>query len=136
MSDTNSNELKKALDGERISARKSFGEAKLMLASFTLATQATSDRLVLGDLPQGSVLHLIRCNSSVALGSAKLSLGSAAEASTFGKAATILTANTAVTWSNGMGYECTKRTRVYATVSGAALPSSGTLSFSVLYAVD
>lgn len=103
---------------------------KRFRASITLASQASGDTIVLADLPAGVLFDFAMVTTSVTLGTATLSLGTAASATAFSPAATYTTANVpalACSAAAAAAAPLSATTRVIATIGTAALPASGTL---------
>ena len=108
------------------------GRVKRFRASFTLASQATTDTLQLFNLPAGATLAYAVITSSVSLGSSTLALGIAGTTGKYRAAATF----TAVDTPTLVGTAATvgaadpalsAEETVIGTIASAALPASGTL---------
>ena len=139
MADVNSQQLADAAKNQRVYSRFSNGEAKLQSCAFTLpkAALAVDARLVLCKLQEGAVLHRIEVSSSVALTGCQFKIGSNTDDDAYGASKAVAAVNTtAVAWTKGAGVEMKKETTLYATLKGAALPTTGSVHFSVLYARD
>jgi hypothetical protein len=104
-------------------------------AVVTMASQTTSDTIVLGVLPKGSIFLYGILNNSATLGSSTLAFGITG---TTGKYRAALAKTTTVPEVFGVGgnhgVTLTANETVFATIAGATLPSSGTFSVSLFYA--
>jgi hypothetical protein len=114
------------------------GRLKRLRASFTLATQTTSDTLLIGNLPAGAVFAYGVYNASVSLGgTATLAIGivgttgkyAAATAYTATAPTLFGTVATAAASDAGLAAE----EQVIATIAGASLPASGTITIDLFY---
>ena len=114
------------------------GRLKRLRATVTLASQATTDTLQLGNLPAGAVFAYGVLNSSVSLGSSTLAIGISGTTGKYRAAATFTSTDTptpfgpaveAAASDAGLSAEQT----VIGTIASAALPSSGTLVVDLYY---
>jgi hypothetical protein len=105
-------------------------------ASITMASQADGDTIVLGKLPQGARFAGLEITVSASTGSATLAVGVPGTPAKYKAAGAVTTTNVpqpfglaAAMAQDPLAAEET----VIATIGGAALPSSGTLVFDLLY---
>lgn len=108
------------------------GRVKRFRASYTLASQATTDLLQLFNLPAGATLAYAIITSSVSLGSSTIALGTAATAGKYRAAATFTAVDTPTLVGTAATVGAadpalTAEETVIATIGAAALPASGTL---------
>lgn len=116
------------------------GRLKRLRATVTLASQATTDLLQLGNLPAGSVFAFGMINSSASLGSSTLAIGISGATGKYRAAATFTSTDTPTLF--GLAVEAaasdaglsTEQT-VIGTIASAALPSSGTLVVDLYYSI-
>ena len=109
---------------------------KRLRASFTLNSQATTDTLVFGNLPAGSVFAFGAITSSVTLATSTLAVGTSGTTGKYRAAATHTTANAPQIFgvaSAVAGTPLTADEQVIGTIAVAALPSSGTLVVDLYY---
>lgn len=113
---------------------------KRLRASFTLATQTTSDTLVVGNLPVGAVFAYGKLTTSVSLGSSTLAIGITGTTGKYRAAATFTATDTPTDFGPatqiavsdaGLSAEET----VFATIGAASLPASGTLVIDLYYSM-
>lgn len=112
---------------------------KRLRASFTLNTQTTSDILVLGNLPAGSVFAYGVYNGSVTLGgTATLAIGITGTTGKYAAATAFTAANAPVLFgtvaqmaASDAGLPADEQ--VIATIAGASLPASGTITIDLYY---
>lgn len=116
------------------------GRLKRLRATVTLASQATTDTLQLGNLPAGAVFAFGVLNSSVSLSTATLAIGISGTTGKYRAAGTFATADTPTMFGPaveeavsdaGLSAEQT----VIGTIGTAALPSSGTLVVDLFYSM-
>lgn len=116
------------------------GRLKRLRATVTLASQATTDLLQLGNLPAGAVFAYGLLNSSVSLGTSTLAIGISGATGKYRAAATFTATDTptpfglaveAAASDAGLAAEQT----VIGTIATAALPSSGTLVIDLFYSI-
>ena len=114
------------------------GRLKRLRATVTLASQATTDTLQLGNLPAGAVFAFGVLNSDTSLGSSTLAIGISGTTGKYRAAATFTSTDTptffgkaaeAAASDAGLSAEQT----VIGTIASAALPSSGTLVVDLYY---
>ena len=114
------------------------GRLKRLRATVTLASQATTDTLQLGNLPAGAVFAYGVINSDTSLGSSTLAIGISGTTGKYRAAATFTSTDTptffgkaaeAAASDAGLSAEQT----VIGTIASAALPSSGTLVVDLFY---
>jgi hypothetical protein len=113
---------------------------KRLRATVTLASQATTDLLQLGNLPAGAVFAYGMLNSSASLGSSTLAIGISGATGKYRAAATFTSTDTPTPF--GLAVEAaasdaglsTEQT-VIGTIASAALPSSGTLVIDLFYSI-
>lgn len=111
---------------------------KRLRATVTLNSQSTSDTLVLGNLPSGSVFAYGVLTSSVSLGSSTLAIGPAASTGKYRTAATFTSTDTPTMFGNTAAVSAadtgsTADEQVIGTIASAALPASGTLVVDLYY---
>lgn len=115
------------------------GRLKRMRATVTLASQATTDTLLLGNLPAGAVFAFGVITTGTSLGSSTLAIGTAAAAGAFRAAATFTSTDTptlfgvTATGPAASADGAATETPVLGTIASAALPSSGTLVVDIYY---
>ena len=116
------------------------GRLKRLRATVTLASQATTDTLQLGNLPAGSVFAFGVLNSDTSLGSSTLAIGISGTTGKYRAAATFTSTDTPTPFGKaveeaasdaGLSAEQT----VIGTIASAALPSSGTLVVDLFYSI-
>jgi hypothetical protein len=116
------------------------GRLKRLRATVTLASQATTDTLQLGNLPAGSVFAFGVLNSDTSLGSSTLAIGISGTTGKYRAAATFTSTDTPTFFGKaaeeaasdaGLSAEQT----VIGTIASAALPSSGTLVVDLFYSI-
>lgn len=113
---------------------------KRMRATFTLASQATTDTLVIGNLPAGATFAFGVLTSSVTLGSSTLAIGISGTAGKYRAAATFTAADTPTFFGTAAqagaadpGLSADEQ--VIGTIAAAALPASGTLVVDLYYSM-
>jgi hypothetical protein len=116
------------------------GRMKRLRASFTLATQTTSDTLVIGNLPAGAVFAFGHLVSSVSLGSSTLAIGIAGTTGKYRAAAVFTAVDTPTPFGvatqvaqSDAGLSADEQ--VFATIAAASLPASGTLVIDLYYSI-
>lgn len=116
------------------------GRLKRLRATVTLASQATTDTLQLGNLPAGAVFAFGVINTSASLGSSTLAIGISGATGKYRAAATFTSTDTPTMFGlaveeaasdAGLAAEQT----VIGTIASAALPSSGTLVVDLFYSI-
>lgn len=112
---------------------------KRMRATFTLASQATTDTLVIGTLPPGATFAYGVLNASATLGAtATLAIGPSTSTGKYRAAATFTTANTPTFFGVNAPVAAdplTAEETVIGTIAAAALPASGTLVVDIFYSM-
>lgn len=111
---------------------------KRLRATVTLASQATTDTLLLGYLPTGSVFAYGVLTTDTSLGSSTLAIGTSAAAAAFRAAGTFTSTDTPTLFGKaaqvaGSDSGVSADTAVIGTIAAAALPSSGTLVVDLYY---
>ncbi len=106
-------------------------------ASITMASQTTSDTIVLGVLPAGSIFAFGMITASATLGSTQVAIGITGTTSKYKAAGTFTNADTptlfgVATVMAGTAALTAEET-VFVTISAATMPSSGTLVFHLYY---
>lgn len=111
---------------------------KRMRATVTLNSQATTDTLVLGNLPSGATFAYGVVTASVSLGTSTLAIGPSASTGKYRTAATFTATDTPTLFGNtaavgvsdpGLAADET----VIGTIATASLPASGTLVVDIFY---
>jgi hypothetical protein len=117
------------------------GRVKRLRSTITLASQTTSDTLLLGNLPAGAVFAYGVLTASASLGSSTLAIGYAGTTGAYRAAATFTSTDTptmfGVTATGPAAAEAgaTTETPIIGTIAAATLPSSGTLVVDVYYSI-
>lgn len=110
---------------------------KSIRASFTLASQTTSDTLVIGNLPAGATFCGGELVSDVTLGAtATLAIGISGSTGKYRTAATFTATDTITPFGNALsmnGSPLSAETQVIGTIAAASLPSSGNLTIFLFY---
>lgn len=116
------------------------GRLKRLRASFTLNTQTTSDTLVIGNLPAGSVFAFGKLTSSVSLGTSTLAIGITGTTGKYRAAAAFTAVDTPTDFGpatqvaqSDAGLSADEQ--VFATIATASLPASGTLVIDLYYSI-
>lgn len=115
------------------------GRLRRIRGTFTLNTQTTSDTLVIGDLPAGATFAFGVYNGSVSLGgTATLAIGITGTTGKYCAATAFTAANAPVLFGTvaQMGASdpaLSADERVFATIAGASLPASGTITIDLYY---
>lgn len=107
---------------------------RVFRATIPLAAQNVGDTIVICDLPAGYLFAGAQVTTSVSLGTATLSMGDAASATTFMPATTFTNANTPVPVGSAAALAApalAATDRIFLTIGTAALPASGTLVVQV-----
>lgn len=111
---------------------------KRLRATFTLATQTTSDTLIVGNLPTGATFAFGKLTSSVSLGSSTIAVGVTDTTGKYRAAATFTTANTPTDFGTATqiaGSPLSAEEQVFVTIAAASLPASGTLVVDLYYSM-
>lgn len=116
------------------------GRLKRLRATVTLASQATTDTLQLGNLPAGSVFGFGVLTSDTSLGSSTLAIGISGTTGKYRAAATFTSTDTPTFFGKaaevaGSDAGASTETTVIGTIASAALPSSGTLVIDLYYSI-
>lgn len=115
------------------------GRLKRMRATVTLASQATTDTLLLGNLPAGAVFAYGVLTTGTSLGTSTLAIGYAGTTGAYRAAATFTSTDTptlfgvAATGPAASADGLSVETPILGTIASAALPSSGTLVVDIFY---
>ncbi|MFK4647219.1 hypothetical protein ABIF96_005793 [Bradyrhizobium ottawaense] len=111
------------------------GTVRAQTAVVTMATQTTSDTIVVGVLPKGSIFLYGVLNNSATLGSSTVAIGITGTTGKYRAAATKTSTTPEVIGVGGNhGVALSAAETVFITIGAASLPSSGTLSVSLFYA--
>ena len=114
---------------------------KRLRATFTYAAQATTDTLVIGNLPAGATFAFGVINTSVSMGTATLALGTSGSASKYKAAGSAITATDTptlfgvATVAGASDPALSAEEQVIGTIGTAALPASGTLVVDLFYSM-
>ena len=113
---------------------------KRLRATFTLATQTTSDTLVVGVLPMGATFAFGVIVSSVSLGSSTLAIGISGTAGKYRAAAAFTAVDTPTLFGpasviGAADPALAADEQVIGTIAAAALPGSGTLVIDLYYSM-
>lgn len=107
-------------------------------ATFTYATQTTSDTLVVGVLPTGATVFQVALNTSVSTSTATLALGITGTTGKYRAAAAVTTTDApqvAMLAARAADSPLTAEETVFLTIGTASLPSSGTLVVDIIYSM-
>jgi hypothetical protein len=112
------------------------GDAQSQTAVVTMASQATTDTIVVGVLPKGAIFLYGILNNSATLGSSTIAVGITGTTGKY-RAAAVKTSTTpeVIGVGGNHGVVLTANETVFLTIAAAALPASGTLSVSLFYAM-
>lgn len=111
------------------------GTVRSQTAVVTMATQTTSDTIVVGVLPKGSIFLYGIMNNSATLGSTTVAIGITGTTGKYRAAAVKTTTVPEVFGVGGNhGVVLTANETVFLTLAAASLPASGTLSIQLFYA--
>lgn len=114
---------------------------KRMRASFTYATQTTSDVLVIGNLPVGATFAFGLVTTSVSMGTATLALGITGTTGKYKAAGSAITATDTptlfgiATIAGAADPALASEETVIGTIGTASLPASGTLVVDIYYSM-
>jgi len=111
---------------------------KRLRGLFTLATQTTSDTLVIGSLPAGATFAYGKITSSVSLGTSTVAIGITGTTGKYRTAAVLTTADTPTDFGNTAQVGASPlaaEEQVFATIAVASLPASGTLVIDLYYSM-
>jgi hypothetical protein len=109
-------------------------------APYVAVSQATSDTLVVGNLPPGATFAYGVINASATLGSSTVAIGITGTTGKYRAAATFTTADTPTlfgiaTVQAAADPALTAEENVFITIATAALPASGTLVVELFYSM-
>lgn len=113
-----------------------FARVKRFRATITLASQATTDTVVLADIPAGMVFAGGEITSSVSLGSSTIAVGTSASTAKYKAAATFTATDTPTPFGKASALAMdplASPERIILTIAAAALPSSGTLVIDLYF---
>lgn len=115
------------------------GNLVVYQASITLASQATTDTIVYGVVPAGSIFQFGLISTDTSLGSSTIALGITGSTGKYRAAATLTTTNAqaliavpVAAFVNGAGL--TAQETQFITIAVATLPSSGNLVIQAYWA--
>jgi hypothetical protein len=114
------------------------GRLKRLRATFTLNSQATTDTLVVGNLPAGSTFAFGVVNASATLGaSATVAIGNSGTAGKYRAAATFTAAAPTLFGDSApvAAAPLAAEEQVIVTIGTAALPASGTFIVDLFYSI-
>lgn len=128
-----------AAAGYKPSASVYGARVKRLRATITLASQTTSDTLLIGILPAGATFAYGQLCTDTSLGSSTLAIGIAGTTGKYRAAATFTSTNTVghfVTAATvGAASPLSAEETVIGTIAAATLPSSGTLIVDLYYSM-
>lgn len=128
-----------AAAGVRPAASVYGGRLKRLRATVTLASQATTDTLLLGNLPAGATFAYGVLNTTASLGTATLAIGIAGTTGKYRAAGTFTSTDTPTLFGTaaqaGLAAPLAAEEPVIGTIATAALPSSGTLVVDLYYSM-
>ena len=112
---------------------------KVLREVITLASQATTDTIVIGKLPLGAVPLFGLLNTDTSLGTSTIAIGITGSTGKYRAAATFTATSTPTMFGVAAGMAITTplstEETVFITIATAALPSSGTLVVDIFYAM-
>lgn len=111
---------------------------KRLRGLFTLATQTTSDTLVIGNLPVGATFAYGKLTSSVTLGTSTIAIGITGTTGKYRAAAVFTAVDTPTDFGTATqvgGSPLTAEEQVFITIATASLPASGTLVVDLYYSL-
>lgn len=111
---------------------------KRLRASFTLATQTTSDTLVIGNLPAGATFAFGKLTSSVSLGTSTIAIGITGTTGKYRAAAVFTATDTPTDFGTAAtvaGSPLSAEEQVFVTIATASLPASGTFVVDLYYSL-
>lgn len=111
---------------------------KRMRATITLASQTTSDTIIIGNLPSGATFAYGVLNTDTSLGSSTLAIGTSGSTGKYRAAATFTSTNTPTMFGTAategvVDPGLSADEQVIATIATANLPASGTLIVDLFY---
>lgn len=117
-----------------------YGMLKRLRATYTLASQLTTDTLVVGNLPPGATFAFGVLNSTTSLGSSTLAIGITGTTGKYRAAAAFTAADTPTFF--GLALQAgaadpalSAEENVFITIAGATLPAAGTLVVDLYYSM-
>jgi hypothetical protein len=111
---------------------------KRLRATFTYASQATTDTLVVGNLPAGATFAYGVLTADTSSGSGTLAIGTAAATAKYKAAAAFTATDTPTLFGKAapvVASPLTADEQIIVTIGGAALPSSGNLAIDIYYSM-
>jgi len=113
---------------------------KRLRGTFTLATQTTSDTLVIGNLPAGATFAYGVLTASATLGTSTIAVGISGTTGKYRAAATFTTADTPTMFGTAATVGASDpalsaEETVFITIAVASLPASGTLVVDLYYSM-
>lgn len=139
MANTRGATMTKVNAGTTTDAGSVLGSVLCFTETVTFAEQASGDTIEIAKLPKGAiVLYGVITASASAGASATIAIGTAASAAKYRAAATFTTADTPTLFGKAaaLNTPLSAEETVIITVGAAALPSSGTLNVTLVYAVN
>lgn len=128
-----------AASGYRPAASVYGARVKRLRATVSLASQTTSDTILLGTLPTGATFAFGVLTTSATLGSSTVAIGIAGTAGKYRAAATFTSADTPTFFGTaatvGAASPLAAEENVIATIAAANLPASGTLVVDLYYSM-
>lgn len=128
-----------AAAGVRPAASVYMARIKRMRATVTLASQTTSDTIVVGNLPPGATFMYGVLNASATLGSSTVAIGTSGSTGKYRAAATFTAADTPTLFGTNATVAAAAplaaEEQVIITIAAANLPSSGTLAVDLFYSM-
>jgi hypothetical protein len=116
------------------------GRLKRLRGTFTLASQATTDTLVVGNLPAGATFAFGVITASATLSTSTVAIGISGTTGKYRAAGTFTSADTPTLFGTAATIGATDpalttEEQVFITIATAALPSSGTLVVDIYYSM-
>jgi hypothetical protein len=112
---------------------------KRLRSTITMASQTTSDTLLLGNLPAGATFAFGVLNTTATLGSTTLAIGVSGTAGKYRAAGTFTSADTPTFFGTaataGAASPLTAEESVIGTIAAANMPASGTLVVDLYYSM-
>ena len=112
---------------------------KRLRATITLASQTTSDTILIGNLPAGATFAYGVLNASATLGTTTVAIGITGTTGKYRAAATFTTADTPTLFGTNataaLATPLAAEEQVIATLAVASLPASGTLVVDLFYSI-
>jgi len=111
------------------------GRVRVLREKITLATQTTSDTIVLGVLPIGATFLYGMLTSSVSLGTSTISIGITGTTAKYRAAAVFTATDTPTPFGDdaAMLTKLTATETLFITIATASLPASGNLLVDIYY---